>query len=412
MRPLLVLLLLCAALTPPARAQALNPFESTFEQQVQRLQDRVSFYRNNYPDVKIPGELAGGGLAALASSGPAALAGARKLQALANQLDRVVLGLLKNEIYQIGAHISGEPTTRANFDRRKFLILDFHDTLKRQGIPAMVYFPKGEKDLVALQLGNEDAYRVADMLLTSLALKLKEDVKKRPPPGQAGATDSGGDGGGGGGGGGADSMPVGGGGLSGFEESAAPPPPAPTHRPAPPAEHEVSWIERFKLIVSVGVVAVILGSLLALLLPRVRAGMLGMMRRVGAKNDGAMLAPAEDDIWKKGLLAVNRGDYKRALTLFEKVKNPMKAPDVAYQRAICHIRLLEPEQAGHQLAQIEMERTGLDELFRLGQACEESRMLDWAIRLYEHVERVDPSFRGVAPKVAKLKKELSDETHH
>src|SRR5204862_1888967 len=132
--------------------------------------------------------------------------------------------------------------------------------------------------------------------------------------------------------------------------------------------------------------------------------------RVGGRSDATLTAPAEDDVWKKGLLALNRGDYKRALTLFDKVKSPLRFPEVTYQRAMCHIRLLEPEKASREIALLELDRTSVDEVFRLASACEESRMLDWAIKLYEHVERADAGFRGVAQKVANLKKELSDKT--
>lgn len=407
-KPLLVLAVLLLALTGPVHAQAINPFESNFDAQLDALKERVFFYQNNYPTLTIPEDLLSGRLAAMGSSATPMTA-QRKLLALTTKLDRTVLAFLKKEIHNVGSRVGTDPTSRANFERRKFMILEFAAILKRQRIPMVVYFPKGERDLMLLGMGGADAVKVTDALLASLATKLKDDVPSKPARGGGGAGGGGESGGGGSGGlsGAAiDPVPAGGGGLSGFED--APPtaaPPAPP-RPAPPSESEASWIERFKLIVGAGVVAVVVCSLLALLLPRVRAGMFAMLQRMGGRAE-ALTPPMEDDLLKKGMLALNRGDYKRALQMLEKVKSPMKALEVTYHRAICHIRLLETEAAAHQLAMIELDRTGLDELFRLGLACEESRMLEWAVRLFEHVERTDPSFRGVAQKLGRLKKELA-----
>lgn len=409
-KSLLIALALCLALVSLARSQATNPFEQNFEAQLNALKERVFFYQNNFPDLAIPDDLKSGNLAALASGGATPQTAQRRLLALITKLDRSVLAFLKKEIHLVGSRIGTDATTRSNFERRKFMVLEFAAILKRQRIPMVVYFPKGERDLMVLGMGGDDAIKTTDTLLASLATKLKDDVAApRTATGTGGGSSGGGDSGSGGSGGlsGADPLVGGGGGLSGFEEPPASAAPPPTSRPAPPLETEPSWIERFKLIVGVGVIAVVICSLLALLLPRVRAGMLTMLQRMGGRAE-ALTPPMEDDLLKKGMLALNRGDYKRALSMLEKVKSPLKAPEVTYHRAICHIRLLETEAAAHQLALIELDRTGLDELFRLGLACEESRMLEWALRLFEHVERTDATFRGVAQKVAKLKKELAE----
>ena len=411
--PLLVLVALLVALLVVTvgnlRAQASNPFEQNFDAQLNQLKERVVFYQQNFTEMQLPEEALPGRLAQLGANAATPMTAQKRLLALISKLDRYVLAYLKKELYAVGSRVSTDTTNRANFERRKFMILEFSAILKRQRIPMVVYFPKGERELMQLGMGGDEAFKVTDELLGQLATRLKDDVASAKPPAGTGTGGGGGGdagGGGGGGGGGGEAVEAGGGGLSGFEDGPASPAPPGSARPAPPAEVENSWIERFKLIVGTGVVAVIVCSLLALLLPRVRAGLFQVLRKMGGKPE-IITVPMEDDVIKKALLAINRGDYKRALNMLEKVKSPMKAPEVTYQRAICHIRLLEVEAAGHQLAMMELERTGLDEVFRLGLACEESRMLDWAIRLFEHVERTDPSFRGVQQKVAKLKKEVS-----
>jgi hypothetical protein len=139
--PLLAALL--ALFVSSARGQALNPFES-FDENFKQLKDRIRFYSSNYSGVAIPDEMKPDRLAELAAQGGMSQVAVRKLRALMERLDRVVLSTVKREIYSTGQSVKGDPTSHSNYVVRSTLLLEFGAIVRRQKLHFASYFPKGD----------------------------------------------------------------------------------------------------------------------------------------------------------------------------------------------------------------------------------------------------------------------------
>jgi hypothetical protein len=147
------------------------------------------------------------------------------------------------------------------------------------------------------------------------------------------------------------------------------------------------------------------GSLAALLLPSLRTAA-GVIVNPFEKGKASKAVLDEDQV-KKALVALSRGDYRKAQQTLEKIAESGRA-DALYYRAYCHVRLLEVEKAQDLLGRLPLHLLGHDEVFRLAVACEEAKLVDWAIKLPEWIASKDPHYRYVVQKVEHLKEQETD----
>jgi len=161
----------------PVLSQAINPFES-FDDNLKQLKDRIRYYSSNYPDVVIPDEMKGEKLEQLTAQGAMSQMAARKLRAMTELLDRVVLGVVKREVYQTGQKVKSDPTSHSTYSLRSTLLLEFGAILKRQKLHFSSYFPKGDGYLQRLRVETDVSYKMADEMFTHLAALLRDEMEK------------------------------------------------------------------------------------------------------------------------------------------------------------------------------------------------------------------------------------------
>ncbi|MBI3894164.1 MAG: hypothetical protein HY303_21810, partial [Candidatus Wallbacteria bacterium] len=191
-----ILLVIAALAATPARLAAQDPSPALFEEALARLDERIGMLKNQFPALPLPVILAGTSRTAIVNLNAVDPRKALEtIQHTHKKLDKAVFSGVKRLIYSTGATIEQNPTTRSSAPRRRELLLEFADIVKRQGLVMTSYYPGGVAKFGMIQTDTVAAFMAIDVRYKVVSDRLTGDVELA----QAAAAGGGGGGGGGGG---------------------------------------------------------------------------------------------------------------------------------------------------------------------------------------------------------------------
>lgn len=380
----IILLLLGAAAS--LAAQELPP--AVPQEALARLDERIAFLKTEFPSMPMAKLLAGSprpAIVALVTADPRKAM--ETIEQLHKKLDRSVFPALKKQVYSLGVTIEQNQTTKFSAARRRDLLLEFVDILKRQGLVINTFYPGGLAKFLMIQGDSDEACKAIDERYATLAARLKSDIE------QAAAT------GGGGGGGGSSS------GSWGLDED------EPAEQPVSPVRSRdddlgsaaegrsmsartSDWMP----IVLAGVALIVVGSILCLLLPRVVA-----YSRDFFKTGFTRKMAVVEDALKTGITLYQRSKFDKALEQFLRVSAEPgeRAITGRYYTALCEVKLGRRTKAVQDISSLPLNSLSNEEIYRLGRACEEAGYTDTALSLFREVHGRDPSYKDVRQRLGK-----------
>lgn len=399
-------LVLIAALWLPAAIAAQAPDASSLSTELEILLDRTFWYSQNFPDVPLPPGSEAADLEALKGVITAAPAEAYgRIKGLVMALDQNALPSVKRHIFELGRDVQGQPTNDGNFELRKRVLHEFATILERKKIPIQFYFPKGRAHFFHLiEVASPSVFRTMDEHLVMLHQQLKGEIKD--------ATSSGSSSGGGGGGGDSVEVTPGSGPTSASWE---PPKASPSGPSRPPKEEDDVGAGNFArarkilahYLVRIAGIVLVLGSLAALCLPRLRGTVRAFVRHLISGKRADVIV--DEDAMKKVLTFVGRGDFRKALSLLDKVDETRSTPDWLYWKTLCQFRVLDYKEGTRLIQLLNLDSLPPDAITRLAGVLEECRQIEWCLNLLTHLEKRDPTNKVVAQKAANLRRIMQDE---
>ncbi len=383
---LLLLALACSGETAEVPASAV-------QDALDRLDERIGLYKAQFPTVP---------LKEILKTSPrnklVALMAVDPRQALENiehihrKLDRKVFVAIKREIFRTGSVIKQSPTTPSNLRRRRTVLLEFAEIVKRQGLVLTTYYPGGRSKFTMIRGESEATLKDVDERYKVLAESLEREV----------AEDRVAAGAGGGGAGGGDW------GLGDYPESGTA---AGSDDPSEFDDHSTSrtgrtmpgqsesWIAVFMT----GFLIITFGSMLVVLLPRFVSYGRAFLKSPFSRG---MTTVAADEPFRKGMDLFQRGKYEKAQEFFEKAVAAKgdRANTSHFYLALCLAKQGRKARVIQEVSQIDTAALTTEEIYRLGRACEDSSCQDSATTLYKHVTQRDHSYKDVKARLTKLEK--------
>lgn len=399
-------LVLIAALWLPGWSAAQGPDASSLSAELEILSERTFFYIQNFPEMPLPPGAESADLEALKGVITAAPAEAYgRIKSLVQALDQVALNTLKRHIHDLGRDVEGQPTNEGNFALRRRVMLEFATILERRKIPIRNYFPEGRAHFFhAIEIPSDTVFQTVDKQLVTLHKILAPEIKESTTTGS----------GSGGSGGGADTPEVSPG-VGPTSTGWEPPKSSPGAMPPPAREDDdigasnfqkVSRILAHYLLRIAGIVLV-LGSLAALCLPRLRGTVRAFIR--GFFSGRKTTEVVDEDSMKKILAFVGRGDYRKALSLLDKIDETRATAEWLYWKTLCQFRVLDYKEGIRLIQLLNLDSLPPDAITRLAGVLEECRQIEWCLNLLTHIEKKDPANKTVAQKAANLRRILQDQ---